>query len=42
MNDTPENLYKKWMENETFLKKQIYNNPKKSLALYKSPDWDEN
>ena len=30
------------MQNETYLKRQIYNNPKKKIAFYKSLDWDDN
>jgi len=27
------------MQTESFLKNQIYNNPKKKLAYFKSPKW---
>jgi hypothetical protein len=39
--DKAEELYKKWMQQESFLSLQIYNNPKKSTAYFKSPKWDE-
>ena len=34
-------MYQKWMQTESFLKKQVYNNPKKQTAYFTSPEFDE-
>lgn len=32
-------MYQKYMLTETFLKMQLYNNPKKEIAYFKAPSW---
>lgn len=34
-------MYQKYMLTEAFLKLQLYNNPKKEIAYFKSPSWDK-
>ncbi len=34
-------MYEKYLQTEAFLKLQLYNNPKKEIAYFKSPSWDK-
>lgn len=34
-------MYQKYMLTETFLKMQLYNNPKKEIAYFKAPSWQK-
>lgn len=37
--ESPEEMYQKYMVTEAFLKLQLYNNPKKEIAYFRSPSW---
>ena len=34
-------MYHKYMLTESFLKLQLYNNPKKEIAYFKAPHWEK-
>jgi hypothetical protein len=36
--ETAEQLYEKWMKGEGYLRKQLFNNPKKSISYYHTTD----
>lgn len=36
--ESPHQMYQKWMQTEGFLRRQVYNNPKKSQAFFRASD----
>lgn len=39
--ESPEQMYQKYMLTEACLKLQLYNNPKKEIAYFRSPGWEQ-
>jgi hypothetical protein len=37
--ESPEQMYQKYLQTESFLKLQLYNNPKKEMAYLRGPGW---